>query len=93
MIVEDCRNQYFGKMMKCHSRIIIRIVVRQTNRMLEDCEHYSISNSILDKSLSSYKIGVARIFDWGETKPQIARNDVIRNFERGIFYEGKNIVE
>ena len=25
-------------------------------------------------------IGIARIFDWGGAKPQITRNDVIRNF-------------
>ena len=38
-------------------------------------------------------IGVARIFDWGNPKPQITCNDVIRNFERGIFSGGKDIVE
>ena len=38
-------------------------------------------------------IGVAGIFDWGNPKPQITCNDVIRNFERGIFSGGKDIVE
>ena len=33
---------------------------------------------------------VARIFDLGvQTKPQITCNDVIRNFERGIFVGAK----
>ena len=36
-------------------------------------------------------IGVGRIFDWWGAKPQITCNDVIRNFERGIFCEGKDI--
>ena len=43
--------------------------------------------------LSNECIGVARIFDWGNPKPQITCNDVIRNFERGIFSGGKDIVE
>ena len=38
-------------------------------------------------------IDVARIFDWGEPKPQITCNDVIRNFERGTFCGGKDTVE
>ena len=38
-------------------------------------------------------IGVARIFDWGEPKPQITCNDVIKNFKRGTFCGGKDIVE
>ena len=37
-------------------------------------------------------IGVARIFDWGGPKPQITRNDLIRNF-RSNFLWGKDIVE
>ena len=38
-------------------------------------------------------IGVARIFDWGGPKPQITRNDVIRNFRKSNFLWGKDIVE
>ena len=38
-------------------------------------------------------IGVARIFDWGGPKPQIKRNDVIRNFQKSNFLWGKDIVE
>ena len=38
-------------------------------------------------------IGVARIFDWGEPKPQITRNDVIRSFRKSNFLWGKDIVE
>ena len=38
-------------------------------------------------------IGAVRIFGWGNPKPQITCNDVIRNFERGIFSGGKDIVE
>ena len=38
-------------------------------------------------------IGVARIFDWGEPKPQITCNDVIRNFRKSNFLWGKDIVE
>ena len=39
-------------------------------------------------------IGVARIFDWGRgPKPQITRNDVIRNFRKRNFLWGKDIVE
>ena len=38
-------------------------------------------------------IGVARIFDWGGPKPQITRNDVIRNFRKSTFLWGKDIVE
>ena len=38
-------------------------------------------------------IGVARIFDWGGPKPQITRNDVIRNFRKRNFLWGKDIVE
>ena len=38
-------------------------------------------------------IGVARIFDWRGPKPQITCNDVIRNFEKGIFCGGEGIVE
>ena len=38
-------------------------------------------------------IGVARIFDWGGPKPQITRNDVIRNFQKSNFLWGKDIVE
>ena len=38
-------------------------------------------------------IGVARIFDWGGSKPQITCYNVIRNFKRGIFCGGKDIVE
>ena len=40
------------------------------------------------KTLTRY-IGVARIFDWGtEAKPQITRNDVIKNFrKKGLFTE------
>ena len=42
---------------------------------------------------ASRPIGVARIIDGGGPKPQITCNKVIRNFERGIFCGGKNIVE
>ena len=38
-------------------------------------------------------IGVARIFEWGGPKPQITRNDVIRNFRKSNFLWGKDIVE
>ena len=38
-------------------------------------------------------ISVARIFDWGGPKPQITRNDVIRNFRKSNFLWGKDIVE
>ena len=43
----------------------------------------------------SGSIGVARIFDWGGGGPklQITCNDVIRNFETGIFCGSKDIVE
>ena len=34
-------------------------------------------------------IGVDRIFDWRGPKPQITCNDVIRNFEEGIFCGAK----
>ena len=34
-------------------------------------------------------MGVARVFDWGAPKPQITCNDVIRNFEKGIFRGGQ----
>ena len=44
-------------------------------------------------SLFSSVIGVARIFDWGGPKPQITRNDVIRNFRKRNFLWGKDIVE
>ena len=40
-----------------------------------------------------HNLGVARIFDWGSPKPQITCNDLIRNFERGIFSGGKDIVK
>ena len=43
--------------------------------------------------ISGGHIGVARIFDWGGGKPQMTSNDVIRNFDRGIFCGGKDIVE
>ena len=36
---------------------------------------------------------VARIFDWGGGKPKIACYDVIRNFEKGSFCGGKDIVK
>ena len=37
------------------------------------------------KTLTRY-IGVTRIFDWGEAKPQITRNDVIKIFQKkGLF--------
>ena len=42
---------------------------------------------------TSTTIGVARIFDWEGPKPQITCNDVIRNFKRGIFCEGKDIAK
>ena len=38
-------------------------------------------------------IGVAWIFDWGGPKPQTKCNDVIRNFEGGIFCGSKDIVK
>ena len=38
-------------------------------------------------------IGVAKIFDWGGPKPQITRNDVIRNFRKSNFLWGKDIVK
>ena len=38
-------------------------------------------------------LGVARIFDWGDPKPQITCKDVSRNFERGILCGGRDIVE
>ena len=38
-------------------------------------------------------IGVARIFNWGGPKPQITRNDVIRNFRKREFLWNKDIVE
>ena len=39
-----------------------------------------------------FGIGVDRIFDWGEGQ-NTNHNDVIRNFEKGIFCGGKDIVE
>ena len=42
---------------------------------------------------SSQSIGVARIFDWGRPKSQITCNDVIRNFQKRNFLEGKDIAE
>ena len=42
---------------------------------------------------ASQNIGVARIFDWGEPKPQITCNDVIRNFRKRNFSWGKDNVE
>ena len=47
---------------------------------------------VLFTRASIQTIGVARIFDWGG-KPQITCNDVLRNFYRGIFCGGKDIVE
>ena len=45
-------------------------------------------------AVGGFAIGVARSFDWGgEAKPQTTYNDVIRNFERGIYCGGKHIVE
>ena len=34
-------------------------------------------------------IGVARIFDWGGTKPQTTCNDVIRNFRKKELFVGQ----
>ena len=53
------------------------------------CEEVLGLKSFCEKSVPA-DIGVARIFDWGA---QITCNDVIRNFERGIFCGGKDIVE
>ena len=43
--------------------------------------------------LSNECIGIAKIFDWGSPKSQITCNDVTRDFERGVFCRGKDIVE
>ena len=40
----------------------------------------SFAKKIAKLVKSAGSIGVARIFDWGGPKPQITRNDVIRNF-------------
>ena len=47
----------------------------------------------IDHITRLFNIGLARIFDWGEPKPQITSSDLIKNFERGIFCWGKHIVE
>ena len=55
-----------------------------------------IDSALLLTKIYTYtvrSIGVARIFDWGGPKPQIARNDVIRNFRKSNFLWGKDIVE
>ena len=44
---------------------------------------------VLDLGCCDRVIGVARIFDWGGPKSQITCNDVIRNFETGIFLWGQ----
>ena len=48
---------------------------------------------MLQKSILS-NIDIAKIFDWEwGPKPQITCNDIITNFESGIFCGGKDIVE
>ena len=37
-------------------------------------------------------IGVVRLFDWGGSKPQITRKDVIKNFQKRNFLRNKDIV-
>ena len=51
------------------------------------------TNHVIAPAGLTLSIGVARFFDWGGAKPQMTCNDVIRNFESGIFCGGKDIVE
>ena len=51
-----------------------------------------LERTVPSKKYVGAVVGVARIFDWG-VKPQITCNDVIKNFERGTFCGGKDIVE
>ena len=52
----------------------------------DEKKQFVCENSVLLKTKTANRllphIGVARIFDWGA---QITCNDVIKNFERGIF--------
>ena len=58
---------------------------------------YTVNDALLrvshNESTTVLIIGVARIFDRGGPKPQIPYINVYRNFERGIFCGGKDIVE
>ena len=68
-----------------------------SHRMGKTCDPKRFSgryrrNKVLIKN-NTVTIGVARIFDWGGPKPQITRNDVIRNFRKSNFLWGKDIVE
>ena len=62
--------------------------------ILHNCALKSLSKPLnfLVMNLQS-TTGVARIFDWGEPKPQITCNDAIRNFQKRDFLWGKDIVE
>ena len=43
--------------------------------------------------MAQESIGVARIFDWGGTKPQITCSDVIKNFQKRNLLWDKGIVK
>ena len=52
-----------------------------------------LQNKLAFSRYVTHIIGVARIFDWGGPKPQITRNDVIRNFRKSNFLWDEDIVE
>ena len=51
--------------------------------------YYAFHHSLLTLDSIAFNefvsIGVARIFDWGGAKPQITRNDIIKNFQKKNF--------
>ena len=68
-------------------------MIRLWNNIETKCVKVGMVRTSGSNKLKLLNIGVARIFDWGITKPQTPCNDVIGNFERGIFCGGKDIVQ